>query len=310
MQKLTLHYKDAKWILDNKYPIDLFHNLKEFQLRECKDDQFPYWFIHRMPNLENLFLRDSLFEDVFIGGRNAAGSATHQLSQTGTVVQLKKLWLFHMPKLKIVCRKTLDPVLQMLEYLSIGYCPSLLLLIPSSLSFTHLKTLEIVSCDNLRLLVVSSTAKGLVQLTSMKISKCQMIEQVTMEKMKEKNERDQDEIVVFSQLKTLELLYLPALEHFCSGGHCVFKFPLLEKLLVKQCPKMKTFSQGVVSTPKLDFVITEDEGKGYWAGDLNATIQKLQSFEMALSIMMRTLLARQDGGEEKEKEEDVKALED
>ncbi|RVW70684.1 hypothetical protein CK203_058989 [Vitis vinifera] len=44
--------------------------------------------------------------------------------------------------------------------------------------------------------------------------------------------------ITFYILQHMELLYLPNLTSFSSGGY-IFSFPSLEQMLVKECPKMK-----------------------------------------------------------------------
>ncbi|TXG58227.1 hypothetical protein EZV62_016056 [Acer yangbiense] len=58
--------------------------------------------------------------------------------------------------------------------------------------------------------------------------------------------------------------------------YSTIEFPSLLKVIVRQCPNMKIFSQGVLSTPRLhELQITEADDDGCWEGSLNMTIQKL-----------------------------------
>ncbi|KDO41209.1 hypothetical protein CISIN_1g0018601mg, partial [Citrus sinensis] len=63
----------------------------------------------------------------------------------------------------------------------------------------------------------------------------------------------------------------------CSGNNCAFKFPSLERLVVEDCPNMKIFSGGELSTPKLHKVQLNyiDEKRWAWDRDLNTTIRYL-----------------------------------
>lgn len=79
---------------------------------------------------------------------------------------------------------------------------------------------------------------------------------------------------------TLELMSLPQLSSFCSIH--AFKFPSLEKLIVKDCPNMAKFCKQVTTTaPNLQVLKGggggggEEEKNCYWKGDLNATILKM-----------------------------------
>ncbi|KAK7256986.1 hypothetical protein RIF29_30637 [Crotalaria pallida] len=80
--------------------------------------------------------------------------------------------------------------------------------------------------------------------------------------------------IAFLKLEHLELNKLPRLTSFCKESFN-FKFPLLETLYVIDCPKMESFSHGILSTPKLRQVrVTPDaDGEWRWEGDLNTTIR-------------------------------------
>ncbi|RVW88126.1 hypothetical protein CK203_042926 [Vitis vinifera] len=79
--------------------------------------------------------------------------------------------------------------------------------------------------------------------------------------------------ITFYKLQHMELLYLPNLTSFSSGGY-IFSFPSLEQMLVKECPKMKIFSPSLVTTPRLERIKVGD-GEGHWQDDLNTTIHNL-----------------------------------
>ncbi|KAJ7951086.1 Disease resistance protein family [Quillaja saponaria] len=284
LEELILSGEDANLILHGKYPMDTFRNLTELWVHDMGNsgDEFPYWSLHRIPYLKTLTLQLSPFKGVFPNGSLPALE-----TQIGTDVQLTKLQLLALSELEFICKEgfQLDPVLQMLEYLEIEGCSSLKNLVPFSASFSHLTFLQVENCSRLEYLVAFSTAKSLIQLTRMIISNRQMIEEIISKVSKEADERDQNQEIVFSQLKTLELLDLPILGSFCSSD-LVFKFPSLENLIVSQCPKMKIFSKGVITAPKLWKLLvekkeTEEEGESFWAGDLNTTIENLFTNKVA-----------------------------
>ncbi|KAK9215242.1 hypothetical protein WN944_007246 [Citrus x changshan-huyou] len=58
------------------------------------------------------------------------------------------------------------------------------------------------------------------------------------------------------------------------SGNCAFNFLSLERLVVDDCPDMKIFSAGKLSTPKLHKVQRLGEACWDWKDDLNTTIQK------------------------------------
>ncbi|KAI9083485.1 hypothetical protein K1719_034427 [Acacia pycnantha] len=139
--------------------------------------------------------------------------------------------------------------------------------------------------------MTSSTARGLLSLTKLTIYDCKVIEEIV-----NCDEGDDGEIA-FMKLERLELHRLSNLTSFCKGDHS-FRFPLMRTIFVVECPKMKTFSKGVLSTPMLRTVrmtweretyskgvlstpmlrtvrmTWERDGEWHWHGDLNTTIGK------------------------------------
>ncbi|XVF57350.1 hypothetical protein PTKIN_Ptkin06aG0198100 [Pterospermum kingtungense] len=145
----------------------------------------------------------------------------------------------------------------------------------------NLRALKVSRCNGFVNLIASSTAKSLVQLTRMSVTDCDMIEEIIAGEGGEVKD-----CIAFSQLKYLHLSCLPSLSAFCLRDH-VFEFPSLEKLMVMKCPKMKIFCQGDVRTPQLQKVIlTEDEEKGRWAGNLKTTIKQL--FEEMVELVSKS----------------------
>ena len=133
-------------------------------------------------------------------------------------------------------------------------CDSLINLVPSSVeSFQNLATLDVRSCCNLRSLISASIAKTLVKLETLIARGSYMIEEIVANK----GEEAADEIT-FYKLQHMELVDLPNLTSFSSGGGCSFSFPSLKHMEVKGCPKMKIFSPNLLTTPKLKSVEVED----------------------------------------------------
>jgi hypothetical protein len=86
------------------------------------------------------------------------------------------------------------------------------------------------------------------------------------------DENDASELA-FMKLEYLRLDNLPKLRSFCKGKHS-FKFPLLQRLLVIDCPMMETFSHGVSDAPRLRAVHVKRKDEWHWNGDINSTIRK------------------------------------
>ncbi|KAI4353010.1 hypothetical protein L6164_001989 [Bauhinia variegata] len=90
----------------------------------------------------------------------------------------------------------------------------------------------------------------------------------------EKHECGEGNVESSTQLKELRL-------RFCSSK-CLLRFKLLEKVVVKQCPRMNTFSNGSTSAVKLRKVqIEESDDERYWEVDLNQTIRKMHLEKVA-----------------------------
>ncbi|GAY65805.1 hypothetical protein CUMW_243870 [Citrus unshiu] len=160
-----------------------------------------------------------------------------------------------------------------LVILRVSSCQHLINLVPSWTTFQNLTTLAVSHCGRLKNLLTSSIAKTLVRLREMTIQSCVMITEIIVA---DDNVAAKDEVVAFSKLKELKLLYLESLTSFCSSN-CALKFPSLEILLVHECPNMKIFSEGELSTPKLHKVQLWYEACWFWKGDLNKTIQQVHT---------------------------------
>ncbi|KDO46326.1 hypothetical protein CISIN_1g027448mg [Citrus sinensis] len=163
-----------------------------------------------------------------------------------------------------------------LEQLEIFECDNLTNLVPSSTSFQNLTTLKVSLCHGMIHLLTSSTARNLVRLRQMEIGCCKMITEIVADEDDEGDNYAAQYEIVFSELKELRLWDLQSLTSFsCSGNNCAFKFPSLERLVVDRCPNMKIFSEGELSTPKLQKVQLSwlDNKLWAWDRDLNTTIQ-------------------------------------
>ncbi|XP_031254059.1 uncharacterized protein LOC116112032 [Pistacia vera] len=166
-----------------------------------------------------------------------------------------------------------------LKFLQVLICHNLITLLPSSTSFENLISLEVQYCNGLRSLLTSSTAKSLVRLQQMTIKQCEMLTEVVA------NGGDVEKVVVFRKLESLSLDCLENLTSFCPGNY-TFKFLSLKRLSVDNCPKMETFSGGVLSTPKLQEVVKNGlDLYGCWDYCLNTTIK--QSQKMVRNYLLR-----------------------
>ncbi|KAB2005784.1 hypothetical protein ES319_D11G294800v1 [Gossypium barbadense] len=227
----------------------------------------PPYFFRSLSNLQNFVLSDASINEIFPyeepGGDEKLEGARAQLSvlRLSKLDELTHFWKENFKPGAIFCN---------MRVLEVQDCGKLDVLVPSSVSFENLTTLEVSRCEGLKHLFAHSTAKSLVQLSRMSVTDCQMLEEIVTCPGDEVKEA-----IVFTQLKYLGLSCLPNIESFCSGN-CTFKFPSLETVTMRHCPKMKTSPRERFIAPKLKRVYSREAGgEGHWEGDQNTTIQLL-----------------------------------
>ncbi|KAF7145709.1 hypothetical protein RHSIM_Rhsim04G0055200 [Rhododendron simsii] len=154
----------------------------------------------------------------------------------GSLIQVRKIQLNTLPKLTCLWNK--DPHgllgLQNLEYLTIKYCPLL------------------------RNLWTASVAKALGGLKALYLRSCSTMEEVIAIDEGHEEVID-DEEIVFPKLEWLILKDLSNLKSFCSANYN-FNLPSLQRVVVKRCPNMQTFTSGSVRMPPTNFIARGDDG--------------------------------------------------
>ncbi|KAJ6694539.1 hypothetical protein OIU85_005242 [Salix viminalis] len=266
LEELYLNVKDAVKVCQGQFSADLFHKVRVLGL-QCFDGasaEFPLGILNIFHNLEKLVVNGGCFKELF----------PCQLvdEEEHTLARIRCLELWRLPDLEKIWNQDLrvDQLLQNLETLKVSYCDSLINLAPSASSFGNLTALEVEDCKALKYLVTSSTARSLVQLSVMSIKKCEMVTEIVAS-----NGDEAGNEIIFRKLQSLKLDCLASLTSFCSVDF-TFRFPCLTEVIVTNCPEMKTFSLGILSTPKLRKVwLSEEKDKGHWKRDLNITIQQL-----------------------------------
>ena len=249
---------------------DCFRKLKVLELINVpgKSAALPYCFIRSLPDLETFILNDASFCQIF-----QSEALNDEERHASVLTRLSKLHLSKLPNLAQLWKEEFRATFCNLRILEVEECGKLMTLVPSLASFENLTTLEVSRCHGFFNLIACSAAKSLMLLERMSISDCKMIEEIIASEGEEIKGG-----IVFTQLKYLQLSCLPNLASFSLGDH-IFEFPALAKVIVKECPKMKNFCQGDLSTPKLQRVqLTggeEDEKRGRWDGNLKTTIQQL-----------------------------------
>ncbi|XP_031254302.1 uncharacterized protein LOC116112287 [Pistacia vera] len=235
--------------------------VKTLQLIKDESTNIPIQILQKFSRLEELKLQGSSYEEIF--------SCNEDEEHVRTLTKLKVLELLRLFNLKCFWKQDsrLNSILQNLYRLEVQYCHNLTTLLPSSASFENLRTLEIKYCNGLGNLVSSSTARSLVQLVSLRVGECEMMIEALA------NEGDTEEgTIVFEKLEYLYMYKLESLTCFCSGSYTL-KFPNLERLDIYQCSKMKTFSEGDLSMPRLEKLNYKDCSES----DLDTIIQELQN---------------------------------
>ncbi|XP_073305089.1 probable disease resistance protein At4g27220 isoform X7 [Primulina huaijiensis] len=199
------------------------------------------------------------------------------------------LHFFCNKKVEIIGLKTLD-IWNMPDKISNMWCRH----IPNSF-FHNLEDLFIFKVDGIRNLISSSIAKALVNLNTLHIYHCkEMIDVI----------EDETHVTVNSVFPNLEYLYIEdncKLRSFCQWKHA-FELPSLVEIQITDCPLMKIFTLGSLSTPKLHrFQIN---GKDIEMKDLNGGIHHFKSTKQNANED-----ENKDENNEDEKHEDKKQIE-
>ncbi|KAI6677270.1 hypothetical protein NL676_038066 [Syzygium grande] len=248
---------------------DKLGNLRELALGCYHDENVAFpsdSFLQRFPNLEELRVTCSCFEEIF--PKEPLGP--------GAPGNLKQLWLTDLCNLKRVWRdgSLMAEILKHIESLFIRGCPGLSIVFPCPASFQSLRELEVWDCNGLVHMGTCSAVTNLMHLTRLTLRDCGAMKDVITD---EDDDRTGGEEIFFHKLEELILRGLPSLESF-SPADCTFMFPSLARTTVTECPKMNIFCKGAVRTPKLDKLLLSDEDdEGRWEGDLNTTIRSLST---------------------------------
>ncbi|KAJ1435918.1 Leucine-rich repeat domain superfamily [Sesbania bispinosa] len=275
LERLRLDRRNANVILQSQHLDALYTKLTRVGLYGYgnEEDIFPYWFLQNAHALEWLFVEWSSFKKIF------------QDVSEKVYTRLKSLILSGLPKLEDICEEgsQVHPIIEFLEYLKINECHSLTNLLPSSGTFGYLIYLGITNCNGLINLITSPTAQSLSKLVEMEVENCNSLEEIITGK--------EDVDIEFTSLEVLKLECLPRLNKFCSNN-CSLKFPLLEEVFVRECPRLKIFSEGYTSTLNLRKVkVAENDEEWLWKGSLNDTIKNMFDDKVAFHKLKHLTLA-------------------
>ncbi|XP_017628514.2 disease resistance protein At4g27190-like [Gossypium arboreum] len=275
-----------KMISDGQYESNLFCNIKFLRISSYSDVSVVFLssFLRRFYNLESLKLGSCNFKEL----ASFEIDACEDQDMIITIPKVKKLRLDVVNNIRHLWKQDspLGRICASLECLEVWKCSNLINL-GLDFSFSeNLTTLDVCKCDEMLELITSSKARSLAGLVTMKIREC--------ERMREVVASDGDETsyeIIFRALKHLELHRLQSLMSFCSRNYTL-RFPSLEQVTLSQCPRMKNFNQGELTTPKLQKVqLTQTDFRGRWAGDLNATVEQLYQEQVGYRGLKRLKLS-------------------
>ncbi|BAT83721.1 hypothetical protein VIGAN_04091900 [Vigna angularis var. angularis] len=214
----------------------LLQNLKLLKLmcyhEDDKSNIFSGGLLEEIPNIENLEVVCSSFTEIF-----CSQGPTTDCSKV--LSKLKRLHLKNLPQLNAIGleHSWVEPLLKTLETLEVFSCPTMKILVSSTLSFSNLTSLNVGECHGLIYVFTSSTAKRLGQLKHISIRDCQAIQEI-VSKEEDRESEDEDEDITFDQLSLLSLESLPNIVGIYSGTSKL-KFPCLDQVTLKECPQMK-----------------------------------------------------------------------
>ncbi|KAL5575945.1 hypothetical protein UlMin_017644, partial [Ulmus minor] len=305
LTELTLGYLKIKKLWPDQLPAtsSFMQNLKKLEVDKC----------HSLEYLLSSTMAKGFSQLQYLCVTNCRAIeeiiATKELTEEGTSVEcpnLSTLTILNCPKLSTFLDTNFTKKDEQEGMSSVATQPLFQekrcgTLLPSFISFNNLKTLRVSHCPKVINLLASSTARGLVHLSTMSIIKCKQLTEIitTFE------EDETEDEIVFRKLTTLVLDDLPSLRRFYSGNTRI-TFPKLEKLILSQCPELRSFSHGTINSSKLTSIITQidyekinnwrsqyfklyEEAKPkelVWEGDINTTVLKLDPITSIRHLFM------------------------
>ncbi|XP_050252177.1 uncharacterized protein LOC126698785 isoform X3 [Quercus robur] len=247
-EELKLNWDDTIYQTYDRLKAQLSCKLKVLGLYgKDRSTAFPWLFVHGLYNVKELDISNFFLEEIC-----PCGIVDNEGQYAEMFERLTTLHLSKMPKLMHLWKENSQQGrgIQNLESLHVSYCGRLKNLVPSSMCFRNLYTLEVSECHGLISLATSSTVKSLVQLKALTLSGCKRMREIVTNE----GEGEAGDEICFNQLTDLSLNDLPTLGSFFHLGNRTMKFPSLEFLYVFGCPELKIFSNGVLSMQKLSHV--------------------------------------------------------
>ncbi|KAI7745871.1 hypothetical protein M8C21_007292 [Ambrosia artemisiifolia] len=189
-EELHIHYmENLVEVWHNKLPDQTFSSLQLLDVRGCERllDVGPTYMLPRLQMLSKLYIEDCCsVEEIFV-----TKSALNQDDIHVSLFSLTELRLKSLPKLKHIWWDT-D-----------SRC--------RSLHFQNLTSLEVSGCDQLKYILSTSIMKGLAQLQELRISSCELVEEVVS-----KDISVEDQVEVLSSLQVLKVTNCPMMKMFAT----------------------------------------------------------------------------------------------
>ncbi|KAL4607484.1 hypothetical protein ACB092_09G177600 [Castanea dentata] len=121
--------------------------------------------------------------------------------------------------------------------------------------FQNLTSIDVYKCHKLRYLFPPTVAKLLVELQSIDIWRCDMIENI----VQRDGEEEAEGIILFPKLTSFNLHFLPNLMSFSIEPYS-FEWSSIEKIDLYKCPKFKTYGKLQKINWELDSIPQDQEG--------------------------------------------------
>ncbi|KAG7940941.1 hypothetical protein I3843_16G012300 [Carya illinoinensis] len=230
-----------------------------------------------LPNLEKIWLQKlprligicKSMDSVKVeggGGSTSSTTLSHKLFSSNTILWFPKLVELHVEEceslqvifdlegLKVIEKRQPIVALSQLRHLELKNLSGMAHVwknIPRGFQgFQNLVSIDIYGCKNLRSLLPATVAKLLVQLQSIEIRECQLMENILQREDEGGEEIGREDIIVFPQIHTFKLDGLENLVSFSSEAHS-FEWPSIKRIALFVCEKFKTFGSEVQSGRKL-----------------------------------------------------------
>lgn len=113
--------------------------------------------------------------------------------------------------------------------------------------FKNLQSITISRCNGLKYILTTDMVLNLTLLRKLRIAECGELVEIVRRQDEDKDRKEQ--AMEFLKLETLRLERLPKLAKFCQLDTRALKFPSLQRISIKECDKMKTFTSDIPQEP-------------------------------------------------------------